>query len=152
MRFRAMGLPITPRPINPILLDTIVFPPLTLSFDFRTGARPVRMTPMKTYTWDDIAEEQLNPLAGRKALHGTAITVAHFRFDKGNKVASHHHVNDQVTIVEKGAVRMVVGDEEFVLKAGQMVHVAPNIPHGNEALEDTVIMELFSPIREDWIR
>ena len=107
---------------------------------------------MKTYTWDEIAEEQLNPLAGRKALHGAAITVAHFRFDKGNKVASHHHVNDQVTIVEKSAVRMTVGDEEFVLKAGEMVLVAPNVPHGNEALEDTVIMELFSPIREDWIK
>jgi quercetin dioxygenase-like cupin family protein len=47
---------------------------------------------------------------------------------------------------------MVVGDEEFVLKAGQMVHVPPNVPHGNEALEDTMIMELFSPIREDWIK
>src|ERR1022692_2336883 len=56
---------------------------------------------MKIYTWNDIAEEQLNPLAGRKTLHGTAITVAHFRFDKGNKVALHHHANDQVTMVEK---------------------------------------------------
>jgi quercetin dioxygenase-like cupin family protein len=107
---------------------------------------------MKIYTWDDMAEEQLNPLAGRKALHGTAITVAHFRFDKGSKVAIHDHANDQVTIVEKGAVRMVVGGEEFVLRAGQMVHVPPDVPHGNEALEDTVILELFSPIREDWIR
>ena len=107
---------------------------------------------MKTYTWDEIAEEQLNPLAGRKALHGSAITVAHFRFDKGNKVASHHHANDQITIVEKGAVRMTCGEEVFVLKAGEMVHVPPDVPHGNEALEDTVIMELFSPIREDWIK
>ena len=98
---------------------------------------------MKIHTWDDIAEEQLNPLAGRKALHGSAITVAHFRFDKGNKVALHHHANDQVTIVEKGAVRMVVGGEEFVLKAGQMVHVPPDVPHGNEALEDTVIHGAF---------
>jgi quercetin dioxygenase-like cupin family protein len=107
---------------------------------------------MEIHTWDDIAEEQLNPLAGRKALHGTAITVAHFRFDKGNQVALHHHANDQVTIVEKGAVRMVVGGEEFVLKAGEMVHVPPDVPHGNEALENTVILELFSPVREDWIK
>lgn len=47
---------------------------------------------------------------------------------------------------------MFVGDEEPVLKAGQMVHVPPDVPHGNEALEDTVIMEHFSPIREDWIK
>jgi quercetin dioxygenase-like cupin family protein len=107
---------------------------------------------MKIHTWDSIAEDTLNPLAGRKALHGTAITVAHFRFDKGNKVALHHHGNDQITIVQKGAVRMVCGDEEFQLKAGQMVHVPPEVPHGNEALEDTVIIEVFSPVREDWIK
>jgi quercetin dioxygenase-like cupin family protein len=107
---------------------------------------------MKIQKWDDISEDQLNPLAGRKALHGEAITVAHFRFNKGNKEASHHHINDQITIVEKGAVRMFVADEEFVLKAGEMVHVPPEVPHGNEALEDTLVMELFSPVREDWIK
>jgi quercetin dioxygenase-like cupin family protein len=107
---------------------------------------------VKIYTWDDLPEDRLNPLAGRKTIHGSAITVAHFRFDKGNKVALHHHANDQITIVEKGALRMFVGGEEFVLKAGQMAHLPPDVPHGNEALEDSVVMELFSPIREDWIR
>jgi quercetin dioxygenase-like cupin family protein len=107
---------------------------------------------MKIQTWDDIAEDALNPLAGRKALHGTDMTVAHFRFQKGNTVASHHHANDQITIVEKGAVRMTVGEETFDLKAGQMVHVDPDVPHGNVALEDTMIMEIFSPVREDWIK
>jgi quercetin dioxygenase-like cupin family protein len=33
-----------------------------------------------------------------------------------------------------------------------MVHVPPDVPHGNEALEDTVILELFAPVREDWIK
>jgi quercetin dioxygenase-like cupin family protein len=106
---------------------------------------------MQIHTWTGIAEETLNPLARRKALHGKNITVARFRFDKGNQVASHHHGNDQITIVEKGAVRMVVGDEVLVLKAGDMVHVPPDVPHANEALEDTVIIEVFSPVREDWI-
>ena len=107
---------------------------------------------MQIHTWSTIAEEPLNPLAGRKALHGTNMTVARFRFDKGNKVAMHHHVNDQITIVESGAVRMVVGEETLHLKAGEMVHVAPDVPHGNEALEDTIIVEIFSPVREDWIK
>jgi hypothetical protein len=39
-----MGLPITPRPINPILLDTVVFPPVVVSFDFRTDLRNARRT------------------------------------------------------------------------------------------------------------
>ena len=38
-----------------------------------------------------------------------------------------------------------------MLKAGDMVAVPPDVPHANEALEDTVIVEIFSPIRADWI-
>ena len=106
---------------------------------------------MKIYRWDEMKEDALNPLAGRKALHGEHITLARFRFDKGNKVAMHHHVNDQITTVESGAVRFFTDKEELVLKAGDMVHVPPDVPHGNEALEDTVIVEIFSPVRQDWI-
>lgn len=107
---------------------------------------------MRTCTWDEIPEETLNPLAGRKALHGKNITLARFRLDKGNVVAMHHHVNDQITMVESGRVRFNLDGEEKELRAGEFLHVAPNVPHGNVALEDTVIIELFSPIREDWIR
>ena len=110
------------------------------------------MAEIKVQTWDSIHEDTLNPLAGRKALHAENMTVARFRFDKGNQVASHHHVNDQVTIVQSGAIRMVVGDQVLMMKTGDMVHVPPDVPHGNEALEDTIIIEIFSPLREDWIK
>ncbi len=106
---------------------------------------------MQIQTWTDIAEDALNPLAGRRALHGSSITIARFRFDKGNQVASHHHGNAQITIVQSGAIRMVVGEEVLHLKAGDMVHVPPDVPHGNEALEDTVVIEVFSPVREDYL-
>jgi quercetin dioxygenase-like cupin family protein len=107
---------------------------------------------MQTFTWNDIPEDILNPLAGRKALHGANITVARFRFDKGNVVAMHHHINDQITIIQSGKVRFNLDGDIKELSAGDFLHVAPDIPHGNEALEDTVIIELFSPIREDWIK
>jgi quercetin dioxygenase-like cupin family protein len=107
---------------------------------------------MKTYAWDRIPEDALNPLAGRKALHGDSITVARFRFDKGNVVAMHHHINDQVTMIQSGRVRFNLDGEIQEMIAGEFIHVGPNIPHGNEALEDTVILEIFSPIREDWIK
>ena len=107
---------------------------------------------MQTFTWNDIPEDVLNPLAGRKALHGKNITMARFRFDKGNVVAMHHHINDQITIIQSGKVRFNLDGEIKELSAGDFLHVDPDVPHGNEALEDTVIIELFSPIREDWIK
>jgi quercetin dioxygenase-like cupin family protein len=106
---------------------------------------------MEITTWKQIKEDVLNPLAGRKALHGKMITLARFRFDKGNKVAMHHHPNDQITTVESGSVRFIMNGEEVLLKAGDMVAVPPDVPHANEALEDTVIVEIFSPVRADWI-
>ena len=106
---------------------------------------------MDIQTWNIIKEDVLNPLAGRKALHGKMITLARFRFDKGNKVAMHHHANDQITTVESGSVRFFTDKEETILKAGDMVAVPPDVPHGNEALEDTIIVEIFSPVRQDWI-
>jgi quercetin dioxygenase-like cupin family protein len=106
---------------------------------------------MDIQTWNTIKEDVLNPLAGRKALHGKMITLARFRFDKGNKVAMHHHANDQITTVESGKVRFFTDKEETILKAGDMVAVPPDVPHGNEALEDTIIVEIFSPVRQDWI-
>ena len=106
---------------------------------------------MGVSNWNTINEDELSPTAGRKAMHGAQITMARFRFDKGNKVAVHHHVNDQITTVESGSVRMSMGDDECVMKAGDVVHVPPDVPHGNEALEDTIIVEVFSPVREDWI-
>jgi len=107
---------------------------------------------MKSCGWNDIKEDVIGPLAGRRVLHGTHLTVARFRFDKGNEVVMHHHVNDQVTMVQTGSLRMVVGDSEMILKAGDIVHVEPDVPHGNIALEDSVVVEVFSPVREDWLK
>lgn len=99
-----------------------------------------------------VKEDELSPTAGRKAVHGEYMTMARFRFDKGNVVAVHQHANDQITTCESGSVKMSMGDKEFIMKAGDVVHVPPNVPHGNVALEDTIIVEVFSPVREDWIK
>jgi len=106
---------------------------------------------MKIYTWNNIPVDELSPTAKRQALHGEQMTLAHFKFDKGNVVASHHHVNDQITTVAKGSIMMTVGEEEFQMNEGDMVLVPPDVPHGNVALEDTIIVEIFAPVRQDWI-
>jgi quercetin dioxygenase-like cupin family protein len=46
---------------------------------------------------------------------------------------------------------MTVGEETFEMNPGDMILVPPDVPHGNVALEDTIVIELFSPKRQDWI-
>jgi quercetin dioxygenase-like cupin family protein len=107
---------------------------------------------MQYYSWNLMEEEALNPLLGRKAIHGRHVTVARIRLRKGAVVPMHSHANEQVSMLESGALRFVLSGEERVLHAGDALVIPPDAPHMVEALEDSLAVDLFSPPREDWIR
>ena len=107
---------------------------------------------MQHYNWNAVEEEPLHPLLGRKMIHGKSMTVARIRLSKGAAVPMHSHVNEQISMVESGALRFVLAGEELVLRAGDVLVIPPGVPHLAEALEDSLAVDLFSPPREDWIR
>ncbi|MEX2260891.1 MAG: cupin domain-containing protein [Bryobacteraceae bacterium] len=107
---------------------------------------------MKFYTWEGVPEERMNPLVSRQVIHGETMTVARLRLRKGAVVPLHHHVNEQITLLEEGRLRFVIAGREHVVSAGEAMQIPPNAPHTVEALEDSLAIDLFSPVREDWIR
>src|SRR5882672_5217270 len=107
---------------------------------------------MKLYNWSQIAEEQLNPAMIRQMIHGSTMTIARLRIAKGGIVPTHSHANEQIATVEQGALRFTTPEGITVLQAGESICLPPDMPHGVEALEDTVVVDVFSPVREDWIR
>jgi quercetin dioxygenase-like cupin family protein len=107
---------------------------------------------VKLYNWTEVPEDQLNPTISRQMIHGETMTVARLRLRKGAIVPLHHHVNEQISMVESGQLRFVIAGEECILSGGQTVTIPANAPHLVEALEDAVATDLFCPIREDWIR
>jgi len=107
---------------------------------------------MLHYNWNLLEEEALNPLLGRKMIHGKNTTVARISLRKGAVVPTHSHPNEQISMIESGALRWVIAGEERVLRAGDAVVIPPDAPHMVEALEDSIAVDLFSPPREDWIR
>jgi quercetin dioxygenase-like cupin family protein len=80
------------------------------------------------------------------------MTVAWITLAKGALVPRHEHPNEQVATVLEGRLRFVVGDDELIASAGDTVPLAANVPHQVEALEDSVVLDVFSPLREDWLR
>jgi len=104
------------------------------------------------HNWSKVEEEQLNPSISRQVIHTECMTVARIRLRKGAVVALHQHVNEQLSMIERGKLRFVVAGEERVLGAGEALTIPPNAPHLVEALEDSLATDLFSPPREDWIR
>ena len=107
---------------------------------------------MQYYNWNLLEEEALNPLLGRKMIHGREVTVARIRLRKGAVVPMHSHSNEQISMLESGALRFTISGEERVLRAGEVAVIPPDAPHKVEALEDSLAVDLFSPRREDWIR
>jgi quercetin dioxygenase-like cupin family protein len=107
---------------------------------------------MPHYEWDKVEKEQLNPSLARQVIHADTMTVARMYLGKGCLVPEHRHHNEQISIVEQGSAKFVLDGEERVIEAGEVMRIPPNVPHRVEALEDCVVLDLFSPRREDWIR
>lgn len=107
---------------------------------------------MTRYDWNQITPEQLNPLTTRKAIHSGSMTIARLELRKDAVVPEHSHHNEQITLVESGALEFSIEGGRQVVRAGESLVIPPHAPHGVVALEDTVVMDIFSPSRDDWRR
>lgn len=106
------------------------------------------------YRWDDVPEEQLKPGLSRKLVTGERMMIAHVYFKKGEVVPQHSHDNEQLTYVLSGALHFrfgVAGEQEIVVRAGEVVVIPSNVPHSAVALEDTLDVDVFCPPRQDWL-
>jgi len=101
--------------------------------------------------WDEIKEEALTPLLTRKYISGEHMTLAKFFLKKGCIVQSHSHANEQLSTVLDGKMVFTIDGQKIVARSGHTVCIPPFSTHGVEALEDTTMLEVFSPIRKDWI-
>ena len=72
-------------------------------------------------------------------------------FEKGAVGAVHQHEHEQVSYIVSGSFEYVADGIKYTLKAGDSYYVAPNVPHGATALEDAVILYIFTPQREDFL-
>jgi quercetin dioxygenase-like cupin family protein len=107
---------------------------------------------METIVWDAEPVEALNDLIGRQMLNGEAMTLARITLARGALVPRHSHPNEQIATVLSGRLRFTLGDETREVGAGESLLIAGDVPHEVEALEDSVVLDAFSPRREDWIR
>ena len=114
-----------------------------------TGAP--RAATVTLHRWDDIAEERINPLIARQFITGERLTVARFELKRGSIVLRHSHDSEQLSYILSGALKFILDGRELVVKGGEVLQIPPNLPHAAEALEDTHAIDVFSPIRQDWI-
>ena len=105
------------------------------------------------HRWNDLPSEQVKPDLSRRLITGDRLMLAHVELKRGCIVPEHAHVHEQMTHVLEGCLRLRVGNdgESYDLRAGDVIVLPSNVPHAAEALEDTRVVDAFSPPREDWI-
>ena len=106
------------------------------------------------YRWDEIPEETLKPGLGRKLITGERMMIAHVYIKKGEVVPQHSHDNEQITYILSGALHFrfgAKGEQEIIVRAGEVVVIPSNVPHSAVALEDTLDVDVFCPPRQDWL-
>jgi quercetin dioxygenase-like cupin family protein len=101
--------------------------------------------------WDEVPHEQVSEMYARRLVWGERQMVAQITMKKGCDVPEHVHESEQVTWVLKGALRFRIQGREIVVGENELVHIPSNVPHAAFALEETFELDVFSPIRQDWL-
>ena len=105
----------------------------------------------RLFRWDEIALEKITEMISQKIVAGDREMLAQIYLKRGALVPMHSHDSEQMTYVLQGSLRFLVGGEEVIVREGEVLHIPPGVPHQAEALDDTFELDVFSPIRADWL-
>jgi len=102
----------------------------------------------------DIEKHIVDAKITRKVLGtGGSLMLVEVHFNEGGIGLPHSHAeHEQVSYIVKGSFRATVGEEERVLYQGDSFYAGKNVEHGLVALEDSIILDVFTPIRQDFIK
>jgi len=89
----------------------------------------------------------------RKVLaYSKNLMTVELRFEKGAVGAPHSHPHEQIGYIISGKlVYQEAGQEDKILGTGDTYYVAPNVVHGVQILEETKLLDIFTPMREDFV-
>ena len=100
----------------------------------------------------EIEWEELGGGVSRKILgFDNQIMMVKVKFDKGAIGSPHQHFHTQTTYCAGGKFEFTVDDEKSIVETGEGVYIAPNLLHGALCLEEGVLIDVFSPVREDFL-
>jgi quercetin dioxygenase-like cupin family protein len=106
---------------------------------------------VRHHRWDEIALEKVTEMISRKLVTGEREMLAQIYLKKGAIVPVHQHESEQMTYILQGALKFRVAGEDIVEREGEVLHIPSQVPHQAEALDDTFELDVFSPIRQDWL-
>ena len=101
--------------------------------------------------WAAIELDKVTELISRKIVAGERQMLVQVYLKRGAHVPAHRHESEQLQYVLEGALRCVVGGDEVVVREGEVLVIPAGVHHQAEALADTFALDLFCPVRTEWL-
>ena len=84
-------------------------------------------------------------------VHGEKTHLIESKLKKGSVHKLHSHPHEQTGYVVSERLMMTIGDEKREAEAGDSWSIPGGVEHSGEILEDSVVVEVFSPVREEYL-
>lgn len=84
-------------------------------------------------------------------VHGEKTLMVQFNLKKDSLLPLHSHSHEQTGYLVSGRLKLTIGDDEFTAMSGDSWTIKGGIEHQAEIIEDSVAIEVFSPVREDYL-
>ena len=97
------------------------------------------------------ARELLPGVTMRTLAHGERTLLAEVRLARGAVIPEHRHPQEQTGYLVAGRLEFSVAGESLVAEPGSSWSLPADLSHGASALEDSVVIEVFSPVRQDYL-
>ena len=97
--------------------------------------------------WIDIAPG----IRRRTVTHGATMYQMLAKLAAGSRMPEHKHPQEQIVHIIDGRMKLIVAGVAHELKRGDSFYLAGNVPHGVETIEETTVLDTFSPPRDDYI-
>ncbi len=98
-----------------------------------------------------VEAKELLPGFRAKMIHSEKMTLAYWDIDAGSILPEHSHPHEQVAAqVISGEFELTLEGETKIMKAGDVAVIAGNIPHSGRAITDCKLLDVFSPVREEY--
>lgn len=94
------------------------------------------------------------PLKGvqlKTLVHGEKTHLIEFKLQKSSILPAHSHPHEQTGYLVSGRLKFRIGDETFDTTAGDSWSIPGGTDHAAEVLEDSLVIEVFSPLRKEYL-
>ena len=106
---------------------------------------------MNVIAFEKLPGEKLSDKVTRRYVSGEKATLVRLEVKEGAIVPFHHHINEQITYVLQGKIKIIMEGKAWLVASGEVLVIPPNVPHQFEFLEDSVVIDAFAPPRVDWL-